>query len=101
MTLTPRSQHVNSPHVPSKTLKGSHGCCDDASAMVKPAKEMDSPRPAVCGMPVEWPSGESWLHGVSFVEQKAPRSVSWRRCHWLRHGVPGSFPASCGIDQER
>ena len=75
MALTPKSQHVNSPHVPSKTLKGSHGCCDDASAMVKPAKEMDSPRPAVCGMPVEWPSGESWLHGVSFVEQKAPRSV--------------------------
>ena len=59
MTLTPRSQHVYSPHVPSKTLKGSHGCCDDASAMVKPAKDMDSPRPAVCGMPVEWPSGES------------------------------------------
>ena len=42
MTLTPRSQHVNSPHVPSKTLKGSHECCNDTTAIAKPVKHAAS-----------------------------------------------------------
>ena len=98
MALTPKSQHVNSPHVPSKTLKGSHGCCDDASAMVKPAKKMDSPRSAVCGMPVEWPFRRklvTWckLRGTEGTEERVLASLVWSRMHrgacldFAKHGV--------------
>ena len=56
---TPESQRVYNPH--------SQGLCDDASAMVMRAKEIVSPRPAVCGMPVD----------VAFQEKAGYKVVSF------------------------